>query len=204
MRRRHDDGYTLIELLVCIVVLGIIMAPLTEFVMVYLKNTKTTQNRLADSHDLQIATAYFSQDVGDIGVRSTGSAPQYLFTQSVWTPTSGFPSGGYCGSASGTPTLLLEWDSSALGSPMGQTTSSVLYATESDGALHRLYCASGTSLTSDATLVHGLKGVAVSCSTTCTASTPPTTITLSLDIAAVTNDTAPLTAAKITGQRRQT
>jgi hypothetical protein len=57
---------------------------------------------------------------------------------------------------------------------------------------------------SDATLVHGLQGVTVQCSSACYAAPPPTTITLKLSISTgATDSAAPSGTVDLTGQRRQ-
>lgn len=204
-QRLADAGFTLVELLVTIVVLGIIVVPLADFVMSYLQNYQTTEQRMSDSHDIQIAAAYFSQDVADTGVH--GTSDPFPSAQSVWT--SAFP-GSYCGQGDGTPVLLLEWDAwtvttTGSGQYTGSgATSSATYVTEGS-ELHRIYCASGTSVSSDATLVHNFQGASVSCSSTCGASTPPMGVTLTLTISGGTTDqAAPTQPVTLTGQRRQT
>jgi prepilin-type N-terminal cleavage/methylation domain-containing protein len=73
--RRPDDGVSLIELLVAIVLLGVIAVPLGNAVISFFRNTNATTNRLAESHDSQISSAYFAQDVQSIGVRAWGTIP---------------------------------------------------------------------------------------------------------------------------------
>lgn len=204
-RRPKDDGFTLIELVVTVSLMGIIIVALCNFLLAYLKNYTQTQNRLSDSHDIQIATAYVSQDVANTGLRSTSSP--YGPVQSVWTADTGFP-GSYCGRGSGTAVLLLQWDSWSLTSSAGGNTGSnsvqsVAYANEG-GALHRIACTTGTTVASDATLVHALQGATVQCSSACGGATPPATVTLKLSISAGPGDTAaPSGTVDLTGQRRQ-
>jgi prepilin-type N-terminal cleavage/methylation domain-containing protein len=204
-RHRRDDGFTLMELLIVVVVLGVIIVPLGNFLLGYFKNVTTTQQRMSDSHDVQIAAAYFSQDVANTGLHST--ADPFPLIQSVWT--SGFP-GSYCGQGLGTTTLLLEWDAWTVGTTGSgqytgtQKTSSAAYVTEGS-TLHRIYCAAGTTQSSDATIVHNLQSASVSCNTACNGSTPPATVTLSLTISGgATDQAAPSQPVTLTGQRRQT
>ena len=72
LRRRlsPDDGFTLVELVVTVGILGIIVVPLTGVVLAYLRNTVDTEARLTESHDVQFAAAYWQRDVASIGVRS--------------------------------------------------------------------------------------------------------------------------------------
>ncbi len=68
---RGDDGFTLIELVMTVAILGIIAVALTGVVLSYLRTTVDTQARLTESHDVQFAAAYWQRDVASIGVRST-------------------------------------------------------------------------------------------------------------------------------------
>lgn len=89
----NQSGFTLMELLVAIVILGVIMGPVAASVIAVIHNTASTQQRLTESHDAQISTAYFGNDVQSAGV--TG------------TVTSGYDSG--CLVAGYTPILQFQW-----------------------------------------------------------------------------------------------
>jgi prepilin-type N-terminal cleavage/methylation domain-containing protein len=206
-RRRRDAGFTLIELVMTITILGIIIFPLGNFMIEYLKNYPTTTQRLSDSHDIQIATAYFSQDAANTGVR--GVAPPYPLQQSAWLP--GNPPASFCGEGVGTLVLLLSWDiPGALGSQPSGVRSSAAYVEtagtpQTPGALHRVYCASGAGTSSDVTIVHNLRSATACVPTACDGATPPTMFTLSLTISGGSTDTAaPANVVTLTGQRRQT
>jgi len=205
----RESGFTLIELMVAVIVMGIITVPLGNFMLEYLQNTTTTTDRFSDSHDIQLASAYFAQDVAATGLHSAVSP--YPLVQSVWTTSP--PAAPYCGQAVGTVKLLLSWDSwtvtgSGNSATGADTPASVAYAV-SGSTLHRVYCATGSITSSDVTVVHGLRAVTVSCSSTCNAGapnagTPPATVSLSLQIATGTTDqAAPSAPIVLTGQRRQ-
>lgn len=204
MNERTDDaGFTLIELLIAVVVMGIIALPLGNFMLSYLTTFQTTQQRVSDSHDILISSAYFSQDVANTGLHSS-TAP-YGFQQSVWTSA---PSGAYCGQSAGTLVVLLQWDvftpvtSGGSTSATGSTASAAYVS--SGGTLQRVFCASGTATTSTSTLVHNFQAGSLSCNTTCTAATPPTQATLSLTVSGgATDSAAPSRPITLDGQRRQ-
>jgi prepilin-type N-terminal cleavage/methylation domain-containing protein len=193
--RGRDTGFTLIELLVCIVILGIIAVPLSMALFSYFKNSDSTQARLSESHDAQIAAAYFAQDVASVGTRASDSGNPY--NTSVWLSDTGpYPCGG-----SGT-ILKLAWDDYAAVST--KTIVAVAYVVEDTTELHRVVCRSGS--TTDITVVHNLAGTpAIRCGAPgCTASTtPPQTITMTVAVKAAGNNGDPYTFT-LSGDRRQT
>jgi prepilin-type N-terminal cleavage/methylation domain-containing protein len=207
-RLRRDAGFTLIELVMTISILGIIIVPLGNFVIEYLQNYPTTTQRLSDSHDIQIATAYFSQDAANTGVRRI--TPPYPLQKSAWLP--GNPPATFCGDdVVGTLVLLLSWDvPGALGSPPSGALSSAAYVAtpgtlQTPGTLRRVYCATGASESSNVVVVHNLRSATACVPTACDGATPPATFTISLSISGGTTDTAaPAHEVTLTGQRRQT
>ena len=198
MRRglvRRDAGFTLIELLVVIAIMGVVTVPVANFVISYFRNSTQAAQRLSVSHDIQIASAYFSQDVANTGLRTPTS---YTPAQSVWVNSAPPP----CATGLGSAVVLLKWDNwAATGGTGTRTTESAAYVVES-GALHRVACSDST-LRSDVTVVHNYVSASVSCSPgACGASTPPMTINLTVRIQAGPND-ASWKDATLTGQRRQ-
>jgi prepilin-type N-terminal cleavage/methylation domain-containing protein len=201
-----DGGFTLVELLITVVILLVIMVPLGGVLVSFLHNTTATSNRFVESHDAQIAAAYFAQDVQSIGVRDWSAAP-YPLKQSVELnapPTSGlYP----CGSA-GTPsaTIRMAWDD-----PVGASETRVIIVSyvlepavptvgDPVGVLHRLQCLAGSPVpTSDVVVAHNVVDASVASGLPGT----PTQVTLVLTIKAP-NDSGPPLVVTLVGQRRDT
>jgi prepilin-type N-terminal cleavage/methylation domain-containing protein len=201
--RRDDRGLTLIELLLAVVLLAIIMVPLAGALISFFRNTNATTNRLTESHDEQIAAAYFAQDVQSIGVHDWTAAP---FTMKTSVEQNVGPTAGLypCGAAS-LPAAVLRfaWDE-----PTGDTSTQVVivsYVVETVGGaqqLHRVRCAGGsTTPTSDIVLAHEL--VSVGTPTFTGSSTMPQAISWTLNIRAP-GDAGAALVVNLYGQRRQT
>jgi prepilin-type N-terminal cleavage/methylation domain-containing protein len=208
----RDDGFTLIEALVAILVLGVIMLALGNVVIGYVKNSDATTARLAQSHDVQISTAYWAEDVASIGTRDSAVPPQ--LKQSV-ERNAAYNGGLYaCGStATGTNVTALVrfvWDDFST-SASTSTVTRVAYAVETDASsgetqLHRIVC-SGSSAPADSVVVHNLTGTpGVDCdgnTTTCgSGSSVPNVVKLVLSVRAP--HSVSTTTVTLTGQRRQT
>jgi prepilin-type N-terminal cleavage/methylation domain-containing protein len=210
--RRGADGFTLVELLVAIVILGIITVPLSSVVIGFFRSADATTARLIESHDVQIATVYWAQDVASIGTRSTTSP--FALNQSVETDVA-YNAGLYQCGAAGTPNAIvrLAWDQ-VNGPAAPATIVRVAYVRQAVPGqtelteLHRLRCEGSTAVVSDVTIAHDLDPdpltpPALVCSTSCTASpTVPKSLTLTLTI----KDPKNLGVAyevSLTGQRRQ-
>jgi prepilin-type N-terminal cleavage/methylation domain-containing protein len=207
---RDDSGFTLVELLVSIVILGAIMAPLTGVVIGFFKNSAATQARLNESHDAQITAAYFAQDVQALGVRDydvTGTA-YYPLLQSV-EPGVAPDAGLYpCGDV-GSPAAIvrLAWDEFSSSALTAHTRVHVAYVLEGT-ELHRLLCDASAAPTTDDVVAHNITAASVTCLTasggtgcTGTGTDVPTAVSLHLTIR---DPKSPADyAITLTGQRRQ-
>ncbi|MGH9116145.1 MAG: prepilin-type N-terminal cleavage/methylation domain-containing protein [Acidimicrobiales bacterium] len=75
-RRRGgaDAGFTLIELLIVIVIVPLIIAAIAEAIIVSLQNDAGVSNRLSDSVNAQLTSAYFVRDVQGASLITTNQA----------------------------------------------------------------------------------------------------------------------------------
>ena len=202
-----DDGFTLVELLLAIIIIGVITVPLASVVIGYLKNTDATTARLLASHDVQITSAYWAQDVASIGTRSTTD----ILSQSVtlgsdaWTDSNAF----LCGADQKQPIVRLAWDDFTVDPTTNVSTKTpiqVTYLVQASTELHRLRCEGSATVASDVTLAHSLSSTlpTVSClPTTTPACVPaPKTVTLTLTLTDPGSKTG-VYSVPFTGQRRQ-
>ena len=58
-----DHGFTLVELMVGMVITVIIFGAIAGAMIVSFKTTDVTQQRMSESHDAQISSAYLANDV---------------------------------------------------------------------------------------------------------------------------------------------
>jgi Tfp pilus assembly protein PilW len=208
-RSRPDErGATLTELLVAITILSIIILPLGDAVIGFLRITDDTSQRLTESHDAQLASAYFSADVLSTGTRNWTTWP-FPLAQSVETNAPALGGLYPCGTAA-TPAAVvrLAWDdpASVAVAPTVVRVSYVVMTVGTETQLHRILCAGSATPVSDLVVAHNVDAVApvVSCSTLCTgAPAVPQTVTLTLTIKSPRNTSSSLTVVLV-GQRRQT
>ena len=103
MHLRNDErGVTLPEVLVAVTILAIIIIPLGDAMIGFVRNTDATTRRMNESHDIQLASTYFTQDIQNLGVRDWTS-PTLSLLRSI--DNAAYPCTG-----SGTPVVSLAWD----------------------------------------------------------------------------------------------
>jgi prepilin-type N-terminal cleavage/methylation domain-containing protein len=69
--KNDDSGVTLVELLVCIGIMGIIFAALTTGFIAASKSISQSSARMANTHDSQIAQSFFASDMQNANIVST-------------------------------------------------------------------------------------------------------------------------------------
>jgi prepilin-type N-terminal cleavage/methylation domain-containing protein len=208
LARRDDRGVTLIELLMAVVLLTIIMVPLANALIVFFRNTDATNDRLAASHDAQIAAAYFAQDVQSIGLHDWTSAP-YPFKQSV-AENSKLLLTYQCfltGAGAQDPRILLAGDnpSTASATPAVTVVSYVISGKE----LHRLRCDAGGTVLENIVVAHNLAASPVVTCTNAAGATqscagPPVPQYISMRLEIRVDGSADTLTVNLVGQRRQT
>ncbi|MFA5890348.1 MAG: prepilin-type N-terminal cleavage/methylation domain-containing protein [Actinomycetota bacterium] len=85
---RRDEGFTLVELVITMVILGIIGAAISTAIVVGLRTTDATQTRLAQSHDRQMTPAFFITDVqssDDVSLSDTTCSGVIPVVRFQWT-----------------------------------------------------------------------------------------------------------------------
>ena len=147
MKRRDAQGFTLVELLVAMAIIGVILTPLTNAVIEAISSQASVIKRMDYSHNANLLTTYLNQD---------------LASATTSTPASPCPSG--TGNV-----LTLSWSEKILapnGSTISNTTYTVKYAVAAVGSetvLQRSFDSGGPATTN--TVVHDLSGSSPVCAT---------------------------------------
>ena len=144
-RRPGDEGFTLIEMLVTVSIMGVISAALFGVVLSYFQVSASTRTRLSESTDQQFVSAYWQQDVSALGSRALVGTT-IVTSQSVWV---GAAAPGGCGSSvPGTVVVSFAWREFQSGSDpataWNATVQEAAYVT-SGSVLKRVRCKAGVA-----------------------------------------------------------
>lgn len=187
---RDERGFTLVEVLITITLMGIVSVGLSDLVITALRQISATSDRLDLSQDEQLGAVYFARDIAGFGVRdyaaavSGGSLP---FKPSLQLDAADDAGGTTCGPLPVSVLRLLseDWDLT-VAPPVRRTAVVAYYLKPADGVLelHRARCVGSSTPSADVRLVGNVKpgSVTVSCSTPCTAVVAPLSVTLRLTV----------------------
>lgn len=198
-----DQGFSLVELLVTVAIIGVIASALAGVVISYLKTTVSTQARLTESSDVQFAAAYWQRDVASIGVRTYDAASKtFPLQQSVdVTPACALPSGS--------TVATLAWSEyTSLDSTAIPSVVTVSYVAQADGGgydLVRRRC-SGATVDSTVTVARSLNALPTkTCDVACTGAgaNVPTLVDLNLSVLDPDGNGGAAYTATLSGERRQ-
>jgi prepilin-type N-terminal cleavage/methylation domain-containing protein len=146
MISRIDDerGFTLMELLLVIAILGLIAVPLSASLVVGLRTTDATANRLDTSHDAQLVSLYLPADI-----QSAGNAAGDI----VASPTPG----SACSLVQNL--LQLRWTATeAEGDPVTYTAAYAVAKSGDEWQLTRYFCSTKTGQIVTTVVAHKLGG----------------------------------------------
>lgn len=211
---RRDDGFTLVEVVVTVAILGIIAAVLCGVVLQYLKTSGMTQARLTESTDQQFVSAYWQTDVSSLGQRSfvpTDATDPVPTRQSVFLGSVG---PGTCGAGAGSPVVTFVWTEFAVAADnpddaWDASVQKVVYATVDPppgGApfvLKRVRCRDGTADQPQTVARNLTRKPDVTCDTPCPAASPPNRVSMTLRVKDPAQPDSPGYTTTVTADRRQ-
>ncbi|WP_020391187.1 PulJ/GspJ family protein [Kribbella catacumbae] len=184
--KRSERGFTLIEVLITMTLMGVVSLALSGLVITALKQMSATSDRLDLSQDEQLGAVYFARDVAAVGLRDYGAAiggGSLPFKPSIQLGAADDSGGTTCGPLPDSVLRLLsdDWDLTA--APPARRTAVVAYylkPVDRVFELHRARCVGSSTPSSDVRLSENVKpgSVSVSCSTPCTAVVAPLSVTL--------------------------
>jgi prepilin-type N-terminal cleavage/methylation domain-containing protein len=159
----RDNGFTLVELLIAMMVMGIILPAIGATFYIALRTTDDTNNRILDSHDIQSAAAFVNSDVQNAQTVATNDVSHCV--------SSAYPA------ATPADSLYLTWSDLANG---GSVSHQVNYYV-SGTSLIRSECSAGVPISAvavigklDSTVLPDV----VCQPTACNAATPPPSVAL--------------------------
>ena len=76
MLSRGEEGFTLVELLISVAILGVVLAAISGVTFTAVRTTADAEVRLDESNDLMLAASYFGDDVQGAQSVSIGTTPR--------------------------------------------------------------------------------------------------------------------------------
>lgn len=207
--RRDDDGFTLIEMVISVAILGIVSAALLGVVVQYAKTSRDTSARLNESTDEQFVSTYWQNDVSSLGRRSLAVASATFSTdQSVFVGSA--PPGG-CGGSVGSVVVAFAWNEFDAGTtppadPWSSKPQRVAYVIVPNGSrflLQRVRCKNDVA-GSPQTVAHNLtEAPVITCDTSCISTTPPNRVSMTFTVRDAANAASPGYTTTVSADRRQ-
>lgn len=212
---RRDEGFTLVEMLMTVAIMGVISAALFGVVFSYFSVNVSTRTRLSESTDQQFVSAYWQQDVSALGSRAlTGGS--VVSSQSVWLGAAA--PGGCGGSVPGTVVVSFAWREFATGSDPATawngTAQEVAYVV-TGSVLKRVRCRSGVAGPAH-TVAHNIVGTpTVTClddddavtvtptAAKCADAALPSRVSMTINVADAAASSTTGYATTLTADRRQ-
>ena len=207
-RSREDDGFTLIELVMSVAILGIISATLLGVVLQYLYTIRDTSARLNESTDQQFISTYWQNDVSSLGRQSLNASGLMTSSQSVFVGSAASPA---CGSSLGSMVVRFAWnefkvDATDPDNAWDTTPHEVSYVTVPAAPrmlLQRVRCRNGVASPA-VTVAHNIASApTVSCDTACTAATPPNRVSMTFTVKDAANLSSQGYTTTVSADRRQ-
>ena len=207
---RNEDGFTLIEVVMSVAILGVITVALSGVVLQHLNVSRSTQTRLSESTDQQFVSAYWQQDVSSLGRRgfdAANPADPVPTKQSVWLDAA---APGGCGSSvPGDVVVSFAWNEYVVGATdpddgWDATDQEVAYVAEPTGGqwtLVRVRCDAGA--VDRHTVAHNLvEKPEVTCVPSCGPALPRT-VSITLKVQDLSGSTSTGYTTTLTADRRQ-
>jgi Tfp pilus assembly protein PilV len=180
VNRNVEEGFTLVEVLVTVVVQALIVGMLAGAFIVFARTNDSSKQRFQKSHDAQMAAAYFVTDA------QAASGPEVSLSDTTSCPDPNPPVSGTL-----TPVVRLTWSVSAAA---GTTSTSTINYVKTGNTLMRRYCR-GTTLIDDTIVGSKIASASVVCTPTANCTGSPTSITVTLTETQDTSEAAPYTYA---------
>jgi prepilin-type N-terminal cleavage/methylation domain-containing protein len=161
-RMRDEAGFTLVELLMAIVIMGVVLGPLAAGLLVGLRTSDETANRLAGSNDAQLLSIWLPPDV-----QSTGGGASDVSTSNNtdcsgvtnvlrlrWTETTGSSSATYIAAYAVSQNGTGEWRLVRYACVNGGTPSTHVVARNLAGSSAATVSVNGTKIAMTVTEAH--------------------------------------------------